>query len=227
MSDKISTDIVVSYVNSFVHNRPESINRLTANYGGFFSRADYMDAYLNKYQTSTGHKYVLFDQTQRNPEEAIKYSIRGTDLLEYLWRNIRDNDDEYQDRLISSATFNYQIFKDLKFRGRVGNDFTSVRNEIERHNDYPTSFNGSNSTGSYSLSQGRYSILYTDALLTYSKDFNKEFSFSVMGGMQSRQQSFIDQRSGTEGGLVEENWFSLNNSYGIRSTSSARSKSTL
>jgi iron complex outermembrane recepter protein len=227
LHDKVSTDIVINYVNSFVHNRPESINRLTANYGGFFSRADYMDAYLNKYQTSTGHKYVLFNQTQRNPAEAIKYNIRATDLLEYLWRNVRDNDDEYQDRLISSATLNYQIVKNLKFRGRVGNDFTSVRNEIERHNEYPTSFNASSSTGRYSLSQGRYSVLYTDALLTYNQDISQDFRFSLMGGFQSRSQNYIDQTSNTEGGLVEENWFSLNNSYGVRTTQSTRSQSTM
>jgi iron complex outermembrane receptor protein len=227
LSDKVSADVVINYVNSYVHNRPEAMNRLTANYGGFFSRADYMDAYLNKYQTSTGYKYVLYDQTARNPEEAIKYNIRATDLLEYLWRNVRDNDNEYQDRLISSATLNYQILKNLKFRGRVGNDFTSIRNEIERHNEYPTSFNTSNSTGQYSLSQGRYSILYTDALLTYNQELSQDFTFSLMGGFQSRSQSYIDQRSNTEGGLVQENWFSLNNSSGLVTSTSARTKATM
>ncbi|SHH77632.1 iron complex outermembrane recepter protein [Chryseolinea serpens] len=227
LSNKVSADIVVNYINNKIHNRPEQINRLAANYGGFFSRADYMDVYLNKYQTSQGYKYVTYDQPQKNPAEAIKYNIRAVDLLEYLWRNVRDNDDEYQDRIISSTTLNYEIAKGLKVRGRVGNDFTSVRNEIERHNEYPTSFNTSQSTGSYSLSTGRYSIFYTDALLTYSKDLNKDFAFSVMGGFQSRSQNYIDQKSSTEGGLVQENWFSLNNSYGVKSTSSARTKATM
>jgi iron complex outermembrane recepter protein len=227
MSDKVSTDIVINYINSFVHNRPESINRLTANYGGFFSRADYMDAYLDKYQTSTGHKYVLFNQKERNPDEAIKYNIRATDLLEYLWRNVRDSDDEYLDRLISSVTLNYQIINNLRFRGRAGNDFTSSRNETERHNEYPTAFNGGSSTGRYSLSQGRYSIFYTDALLTFSKDISDDLNIAVMGGMQTRSQNYMDQSSSTDGGLVQENWFSLNNSYGIRTTSSNRIRSTM
>src|SRR5690606_29582638 len=39
LNDKISADVVVNYVNSFVHNRPESMNRVMANYGGFFNRA--------------------------------------------------------------------------------------------------------------------------------------------------------------------------------------------
>lgn len=228
LNSKISADVVVNYVNGFVHNRPESINRLTANYGGFFSRADYMDVYNTKYQTSTGYKYVLFDQTVRNPEEAIKYNIRANDLLEYLWRNKRDNDDEYQDRLITSATLNYEILKGLKFRGRVGNDFTSLRNEIERHNEYPVTFNsGSSSTGRYAISQGRYSIVYGDAFLTYDKNLTTDFRLSVMGGVQGRTQDYIDQSSSTNGGLVDENWFSLNNSTGVLTTSSTRTKATM
>ncbi len=42
-----------------------------------------------------------------------------------------------------------------------------------------------------------------------------DFKLSVMGGVQGRTQDYLDQRSNTEGGLVQENWFSLNNSYGI------------
>lgn len=227
LNDKVNTEIVVNYVNNRIHNRPEQINRLTANYGGFFSRADYMDVYLNKYQTSTGYKYVLFNQTNRNPEEALKYNIRATDLLEYMWRNQRDNDDEYQDRILSSITLNYEIVKGLKFRGRVGNDFTSTRNEIERHNEYPTTFNGSQSTGGYTLSTGRYSLLYGDALLTYEKSITNDFKVAVMGGVQGRTQDYVDQRSGTEGGLVQENWFSLSNSYNLLSTSGSRTKATM
>jgi iron complex outermembrane receptor protein len=230
LNDKVTADIVINYVNSFVHNRPEAINRLTANYGGFFSRTDDMGVYLNKYKTSAGYRFVTYDRPERNEEEAIKYDIRATDLLDYLWKNIRDNDDEYQDRLISSATLNYQITKDFKFRGRVGNDFTSTRNEIEKHNKYPSEFNlpgGGGDQGQYILAQGRYSILYTDALLTYSKDLSKDFSFSLMGGVQSRSQNYIDQRSSTEGGLVEENWFSLTNSAAARNTSAVRTKATM
>jgi iron complex outermembrane receptor protein len=227
LHEKVSADIVVSYVNTRIHNRPEQINRLAANYDGFFSRADYMDAYLNKYQTSAGFKWVPVANPERNPQEVLTYNVRAQALLDYLWRNLRDNDDEYQDRVISSATLNYQILKNLKLRGRVGNDFTSVRNELERHNEYPVAFNQTQSTGQYNLSSGRYSILYTDALLTYEQPITEDFKLSVMGGFQSRTQNYLDQRSSTEGGLVQENWFSLENSFGIKSTSSNRTKATM
>jgi iron complex outermembrane recepter protein len=218
---KLSTDIVVNYVNNFVHNRPESINRLTANYGGFFSRADDMSVYYDKYQTSQGFKYVTYNQTNRNPEEAIKYNIRAYDLLEYLWRNVRDTDDEKHDRILTSLTLNYDVLKNLKLRARFGNDFTGVREDIMRHNEYPVTFNGTNSTGSYTAIQNRYSILYSDVLLTYSKEITSDFKASVTGGFQSRNQDFVDQSSGTRDGLLEENWFSLNNSYNANLNTSA------
>jgi iron complex outermembrane recepter protein len=228
LHEKVSTDIVINYINTFIHNRPESINRITANYGGFFSRADYMDVYKNKYQTTDGYKYVLYNQTNRNPDEAIKYNIRAADLLEYLWRNVRDNDDEYQDRLISSATLNYDIVKGLKFRGRIGNDFTSVRNDIERHNEYPIAFNSpSASTGSYATNQGRYMILYTDAFLTYTQGLGENFNLTAMGGFQSRRQDYLDHTANTNGGLIDENWFSLTNSTALPSVSATRRRATM
>lgn len=226
LHDKLTADVVVNYVNSLVHNRPELLNRVMANYGGFFSRADDMSVYLNKYQTSAGYKYVLFDQTQRNPAEAIPYSIRASDLLEYFWRNLRDSDDEKQDRLITSVTLNYQIAKNLKLRGRIGNDFTSLREDIKRHNDYPLAFNGTTSTGSYTLNQGRYSILYTDALLSYTKDLSSDLSLNISAGTQTREQDYLDQSIGTTNGLVVENWFSLENSFSSQKTvTSSRTRS--
>lgn len=44
-NSKNTTTIIVNYVNQFTHNRPEQINRITNNYGGFFSRFDDMDWY--------------------------------------------------------------------------------------------------------------------------------------------------------------------------------------
>lgn len=221
LQEKLSADVVVNYVNSFVHNRPESINRLTANYGGFFSRADDMSVYYDKYQTSQGFKYVMYNQTERNPAEAIKYNIRAYDLLEYLWRNVRDTDDEKSDRILTSVTLNYDILKNLKARARFGNDFTGYREDIQRHNEYPVTFNGTNSTGSYTANQNRYSILYTDLLLTYSKDITPDFKASITGGFQSRNQDYVDQSSSTRDGLLEENWFSLRNSYNANLNTSA------
>ncbi|MNM80263.1 TonB dependent receptor [compost metagenome] len=44
----------------------------------------------------------------------------------------------------------------------------------------------------------------------------------MSAGFQSRQENYDDQSSATAGGLVTENWFSLNNSYGQLTTSNER-----
>jgi len=223
LSNKISMDIIVNYFNSHVHNRPEQINRLTANYGGFFSRTDDIGTYLDKYKTSAGYKWVPYNITQRNPEEALRYHIRAYDLLDYFWRNLRNSEDEFQDRLITSATLKYDITKSLTFRGRVGNDFTTVDVQNQQYNEYPSAFNDANSsTGYYGTRSSKYQTLYSDAMLSYNKDVTPDITVGLSAGTQVRSEKYKDHSSSTNGGLVVENWFSLNNSKNQLQTSLGR-----
>lgn len=224
---RLTADVVVQYINSYSHNRPTKISRITGAYGGFFSRADDMSVYLDKYKTSEGYKYVTYDNSDYNPDEAIKYNIRATELLSYLWTSLRNSDNEYQDRLISSVTLNYDIGKGLSLRGRVGNDFTSLREEIKNHNEYATAFNTSESTGAYQVNNGRYAMVYGDAFLTYNKDLTSDLNLSVMAGTQAKTQKYLDMSTSTSNGLVLENWFSIENSTGTVSSSSTRVNSTM
>jgi iron complex outermembrane recepter protein len=212
INSRLSTDVVSSYVNSKVHNRPMQLNRILASYSGFFSRAEDMGLMFGKYKTSQGYKWVPWNQQQRNPDEALKYAMKN-ETLDFLWMQLRNSEDEDQDRLLTSFTINYEISKNFKLRARIGNDFTSLKTESRRYNEYPVAFNGSNSTGMYGISNGRYSILYGDGLLTYSKKLSKNFIFSVNGGYQARKEKYNDQHSATAGGLLKENWFSLENSF--------------
>lgn len=214
ISDRLSADVVLNYSNSRVHNRPLKINRITSSWDGFFSRAEDMSLLREKYKTTKGYKWVPYDQSQRDPAEAFHFTTpRGYEVMNFFWKQLRDSEDENQNRLISSLTLHYEITPDLHFRGRIGNDFTSLSIKGKGYNEYPTSFNENTSTGSYSVSNGRYSILYTDALLTYTKSISPDFSFSINGGFQLRDEQYRDQATATSGGLAVENWFSLNNSY--------------
>lgn len=221
LSKKLSTDVVVSFVNSKVHNRPYQLSRVTAAYSGFFSRAEDIDLMFQKYKTSQGYKWVPWNQQQRNPAEALKYEMKN-ETLDLLWNQLRNSEDENQNRLLSSITLNYDITKDLRFRGRIGNDFTSLTIEEKKYNEYSLAFNGVNSTGAYSISDGKYSIVYGDALFTYSKKVNKNFDISVNGGYQARNEKYTDHFSSTNGGLIKENWFSLENSFGTVTTKTNR-----
>ncbi|WP_211999884.1 SusC/RagA family TonB-linked outer membrane protein [Chitinophaga sp. HK235] len=217
ITPKLTTDIVLTYVNEKVHNRPEQINRVTSNYGGFFSSADYMDVYMNKYKTSKGYKWVKFDDTSKDPAEAIKYSIRAYDYMDFLWKQLENSYDERSNRLLSSLTLSYEIAKDLKLRGRIGNDFTGYSAETMNRAEFPLSFGES---GAYATNNNVYNIVYGDVLLSYNKQLSKNIGFSASAGYQARREENRFVGIGTNGGLTQENWFSLNASKNPISASS-------
>lgn len=214
LSSKLTADLVVNFTNSRIHNRPMKVSRLLSSYSGFFNRAQNMSDFFAKYQTSEGYKWVPYSQSQRNPEEAVKFTTpRGYEVMDLLWQQLKNSENELQNRIITSFTLKYDLHKNFQFRGRLGNDLTRTETETKQHNEYPTSFNGASSTGSYGIAQGRYSFFYTDALLTYDKKLGKDFRLTVNGGVQLRNEFYNEESNSTNGGLVVENWFDLRNSF--------------
>ncbi len=203
-NSKNTTDVVVNYINQFTHNRPEQINRITNNYGGFFSRFDDMDWYLNKYKTSKGYKYVDGTNPSFTPDENIKYRIRAYDLMDFLWRSLEDNYDETSNRIIGSLTHTIELAKGLKLRGRAGTDFTSILEESRNPNTVPLSLGNS---GSYSQGNQTYTSLYGDALLMFDKKITNDFGILANLGVSARDDAGYYQGSGTSTGLSVENWY--------------------
>ncbi|MFC4211341.1 SusC/RagA family TonB-linked outer membrane protein [Pedobacter lithocola] len=220
LAPRLTADVIVSYVNTLTKNRPYQLGQVLGSFSGFFSRAEDMDLMKQKYQTSNGYKYSTFDQTAR-PEPFI-FNIRATNLLDFYWQQLKNKYDENENRLLSSFTLNYDVAKNLKFRGRIGNDYTSVKTENRQFTEIPSALNGNTSTGSYTTTQGQYSVLYGDALLSYTNKIGEDFSVSLSGGYQGRKESYKDLRANTRDGLVTENFFALSNSFGIAETSEAR-----
>jgi len=221
LNDKISTDVVVSYVNEYVHNRPQLISRVTGNFGGFFSAADDMDDYLRKYQTTKGYKFVMYNQDYDN-DEKLKYHIRAYDLMNFFWGQLRNSYDENSNRVMSSATLNYKdIIPGLTFRARIGNDYTGYRDESKEYAEYPLAFGNS---GKYGMSNNQYSIVYGDMLLSYNKALSKKFNLSASLGYQARKEDYRYSSMNTDGGLTQENWFSLSASKNVITYSGRRSQ---
>lgn len=204
---KISLDLVASYINEKVHNRPRQIYYVTNNYGGFFSPVDYMDVYFDKYQTSKGYKYVRYDQAQLDPEEAIKYNIRAYDFLDFLWNQLANSYDETSNRVLASATLNYNIAKGLNLRGRFGTDYTGYFLEEKDRSTQPIAFGP---TGAYGTISNHYTYTYGDVLLSYQYKVAKDLNLSASVGYQARKEDYRYDRAYTRDGLTTENWFSLN-----------------
>jgi iron complex outermembrane receptor protein len=222
LSKKVSVDIVANYVNTLTKNRPYQTNRLAQSFDGFFGRNEKMDLVRQKFLTSEGFEYAPAENPQYNPTEAFVFRVRPN-LYDYFFNTLKNTYTENENRLYSSATLNWDILSHLKFRGRIGNDYTGRNTEAQNYNTYPVAFNtGGNSTGAYNVATGVYSILYGDALLTYNNNITKDFNVSLTGGFTARRESYRDEASGTTQGLVTENFFSLSNSTGILSTTYTR-----
>ncbi len=205
ISPKLKTDVIISYINEKVHNRPYQVDRMTNNYTGFISPANDMDLFLKDYQTSKGYKYVTYDNSNRDPEEAFKLPTTGYDYMDMFWRQLRNSYDETTNRIIASTTLHYDILDNLKIRGRIGTDYTGYTSEEKDHSEYPLAFGTS---GFYGTHSDRYQFFYGDLLLTYDQKITDQLQLNISAGYQARKEDYRYSNIGTEGGLTQENWFS-------------------
>ncbi|BAV08794.1 iron complex outermembrane recepter protein [Filimonas lacunae] len=219
LSDKVTADFVVNYVNTYTHNRAYLIYNVLSSFGGFFSRAEDMSVMKQRYQTSDGYKYST-NGTGR-PEDFV-YPMRATNLLDFFWNQLKNSYDETENRIIASGTLNWDVAKHVKFRTRLGSDYTGYGSEDKRHTEQAEIYNGTTSTGAYAIQKGQYSLFYGDALLTYNNKLGKDFDLTVTGGFQGRSEKYLDQNSSTASGLVSRDWFAISNSFAQATTTSTR-----
>ncbi len=95
-------------------------------------------------------------------------------------------------RLISAISAKYQFFDFLSLMGRVGYDYSSDR----RFNvtPYGTLFSSSGEGGLENLTLGSRLELNTDALLSFSKDINEDFSIDASLGANYRRNNSESSR---------------------------------
>ena len=210
LGSKVTTDVMVNYINQYTHNRPFMVDRMINNFTGMIGRFDNPDWYYARYKTSRGYKYVNGAGVQSlTPEENILYPGFKADVADYIW-NVRANEeDEYSDRIIASLTNTWDIVSDLKLRTRISTDNTTRKIENRNPNERPLAFGNS---GSFAFSNYLGRILYGDALLTYTKKLNEDFGISAMAGVTGTRETYTSLQRQTTTGLSVENWFDINSS---------------
>jgi len=205
--DKLTTDVVVSYVNQHTHNRPFLTDRLVNNTAGMISNFENPEWYLNKYQTSLGYKYVTGTDQSLTPDENLIYNGYKTDVLDYIWNTKARQYDEYSNRVIGSVTNTYQITDDLSVRARFSADMTSQKTEDKQPNELPLQFGNS---GYFGLGSQNANIYYTDLLASYSKQINPDIKLGAMVGYTgTKSQDTYVQRETTTG-LSVRDWYDIN-----------------
>lgn len=221
VSKNFTTDLLVNFINQTTNNRPYSIDRMTNNFTGMIGRFDNADWYLNKYQTSKGYRFVTGTGQSITPSENINGGFGGFkgDIADYMWRVNRHKSVENENRLIASLTNNWTIAEGLKLRTRMSTDYTTGQAENRTPTERPLAFGNS---GGFSMSSSYYSILYTDVLLTYSKEIAKDLDWSVMGGYTASEDRGFNTSRGTNGGLSTENLFDIAASVNTANSGSSR-----
>lgn len=219
LGKKVSVDVMANFINQYTHNRPYSVDRMMNNFSGMMGRFDNADWYLAKYKTSAGYKYVTGTNQSLTPDENIIYPGFRSDIADYVWNVKEQNSDENSNRLIGSITGNWQIVKELKLRGRISTDYTSMKTENKSTSEIPLAFGYS---GSYGLSTYLDNILYGDLLLTYTKKINSNLELNVMGGYTASQENNTIENISTNGGLSTENKFDIAASVNTPNASTSR-----
>ena len=213
LSDNASVDLISTFNNNYTHNRPELLGQIFASSNGWFTRGDDMRTYFAKYQTTDGYKYVLPTNNSYDQDQKLTYYPSAPNIMDYLWTALKDNYNETQNRFMNSITLNVGLTKNLKLRGRVGDDYTTWGIFEQDHNTEPATVGP---TGYYGVTANSYNNVYGDGLAVYSPKLTNDLSLSVTGGFSARKQVYHYQNTNTTGGqgLQQENFFSLSNSTG-------------
>ncbi len=203
---KITSDVVINYMNWNIHNRPYMIDRLINNFTGMFPAFDNGNWYKSHYKTSLGYRYVTGTGQSLTPDENIKYGNFRGDIGDFMWRMKEYNSDEDQNRLNAVAKISWEIISGLKLQFRASTDFTSVNTINKNSTEVPLAFGYS---GSFSISHSVQSLNYGDAILTYMKKLNDDYILTATAGYNTETDKAFYSSASTNGGLVAENKFDL------------------
>jgi iron complex outermembrane recepter protein len=220
MGEKLTTNLTINYINQHTHNRPYSIDRMINNFTGMIGRFDNADWYNARYKTSKGYRFVTGTGQSLTPSENLIYNGYKTDILDYVWRVNEQNLDEYSNRVLANMTNTWQIVEGLTLQGRLSTDFTSERIEGRNSTEAPLAINPN--TGSFSLNNNLFSLIYGDALLTYNKEITKDLDLRVMGGYTASKELYTGVSRSTNGGLSTENLFDIAASNNTPNSGSSR-----
>jgi len=225
-TDKLKTDVIVSYMNQNIHNRTFAMDRLVNNFTGMLSPFDNGDWYKEKYKTSLGYKYVVGLQgVSLTPDENIIRNGFKNDIGDYFWNTNAKQQEEITNRLIASVTETLSITSDLALRGRISTDLSAINIENKNPVEIPLvyQFGGDGDvSGSFMMEGQDYNILYGDLLLTYNKKINENFGVNAVLGYSATQETFRTLTRSTNRGLSVEGWYDMNSSIGTATSTSKR-----
>jgi len=214
ISDKLTTDLIVNYYDISVKNRPIITDGLS---GYQYNRSEKADLVKKLYKTSKGYQYTTTVAT--DPDEFLYYAPSSAGYMSgILWNQLENNFIETTNRLVASSSVVYNPISWLSAKVQLGTDLNAYNTENMQKNTVPAHIGNS---GSYSISNSRFKTNYGLGIITFKQNFG-DIDFSLNAAFTAKYDESKYTYAGTNGGLVQENWFSINNSVNSNKNTDAR-----
>ena len=217
----LNIEYSLNYIVQDVKDRPQTSLNLYGSFSNMFS--SFMDIpYLKQsYVTSLGYRntYAGGDATL-TPDEAWAYDpgyLNGVSNM--LWNMYHHHSKETENRLIGMIRPTWQITNWLSLRAQLSTDITDTKQTLEYETERPNSLY--DPSGSFQNINRRYDIVYGDVMLNFNYNIRR-FDIAATLGWTGRYENMNNMRVSTNGGLVTENWFDLNASRYIASSTLQR-----
>lgn len=177
LNDKLTLDFGANYI---IQN-----DRNMRNQGERFSPIVPLYLFPRGEDFNAVRAFEHYDEGRRISLPYWPYGEGGYMMQNPYWVAYRNISENSKDRYILSGALNYDILDWLKFSTRLRFDNATVRAENKLYAGTLLQLTGNSPKGYYAHSTGIERQLYSDAMFTVSKDFNK-FSVNVnFGGIYS------------------------------------------
>src|SRR5438874_2198549 len=197
LSDKLRADVTFNYYDRTLTNPPPRV------YVAFsFPRSLKTDLLRQDYETSAGYLTTPQIYPRLHPTEADM-------MRQVFWTGEADQYVSGQDRLVGSLRLHYALADWLNLRLEGGTDYTDNTLENDQRTTQPASAGPS---GGYEVRRRRDRPLYGEGLLSGQRALTRSLGLKLQVGASTLRNRTGETAAWTNGGLVTENWFSLNNS---------------
>src|SRR6266513_2698635 len=197
VSDRLRANLAFNYYDKSLTNPPPKV------YVAFsFPRSLKADLLRADYKTAAGYMTTARDYPRlHSTEEQL--------MREVFWEGLQNQYQVGQDRLVGSLRLNYAFTDWLSLRLQGGTDYADNTIEYDQRTSQPASLGPS---GGYQVRRRQDRVLYGDVLLSARRDLTPSFGLNLQVGAATTQNRTGETAAWSNGGLVAENWFSVNNS---------------
>ena len=207
-NDKITLDASVNLINQKVNNRPTPggyyFNPLVGLYR--FPRGEDITPYQSNFELYNQDRNLMAQNWHKDPDTWEQNP---------WWLTHRVPSEDIRNRIISSVTakIDFTDYLNLQARGNV--DFTSDKYEQNIYATTTPALSASNGNGRFIMFDNQVTLLYSDLLLNFNKDFNDISVVATLGTSINHsmiQSTLLDSR---DDGLEIANVFTLGNMLGV------------